>query len=88
MSALRPLVLVSAILGNAFAQRVGAPTDDLDKLSVDELFTLQVTSVGRKPQHDQCIAEGMDAVITKPVNVASLLRSIGTTLRCGSPVVA
>jgi iron complex outermembrane receptor protein len=35
---------------SAFAQRVGAPTDDLDKLSVDELFTLQVTSVGRKAQ--------------------------------------
>src|ERR1051325_697582 len=32
------------------AQRVGAPTDDLDKLSVDELFSLQVTSVGRKAQ--------------------------------------
>jgi iron complex outermembrane receptor protein len=50
MSAVRPLVLVSVVLGTAFAQRVGAPTDDLDKLSVDELFTLQVTSVGRKAQ--------------------------------------
>jgi len=34
----------------ACAQHVGAPTDDLDKISVDELFSLQVTSVGRKAQ--------------------------------------
>ena len=34
----------------ATAQQVGAPTDDLDKLSVEELFTLQVTSVGRQAQ--------------------------------------
>src|ERR1022692_639795 len=50
MTAVRLLVLAPIILGTAFAQRVGAPTDDLDKLSVDELFTLQVTSVGRKAQ--------------------------------------
>ena len=34
----------------AFAQRVGAPTDDLTKVGVDELFSVQVTSVGRKAQ--------------------------------------
>ena len=34
----------------ASAQRVGAPTDDLDKLKVDELFAVQVVSVGRKAQ--------------------------------------
>jgi iron complex outermembrane receptor protein len=50
MTAVRLLVFAPIILGTAFAQRVGAPTDDLDKLSVDELFTLQVTSVGRKAQ--------------------------------------
>ena len=37
-------------LGTSLAQRVGAPTDDLDKLSVDELFSIQVSSVGRKAQ--------------------------------------
>lgn len=46
----RLLVVALIVLGTALAQRVGAPTDDLDKLSVDELFTLQVTSVGRKAQ--------------------------------------
>jgi iron complex outermembrane receptor protein len=50
MTAVRYLVLAPIILTAAFGQRVGAPTDDLDKLSVDELFTLQVTSVGRKAQ--------------------------------------
>src|SRR6185369_4249869 len=29
---------------------VGAPTDDLTKVGVDELFSIQVTSVGRKAQ--------------------------------------
>ena len=38
------------ILPAAVAQHVGIPTDDLDKLSVDELFNVQVTSVGRKAQ--------------------------------------
>jgi iron complex outermembrane receptor protein len=33
-----------------FAQHVGAPTNDLDKVSPDELFSVQVTSVGRKAQ--------------------------------------
>ena len=36
--------------GVLFAQHVGSPTDDLLKLSVDELFGIQVTSVGRKAQ--------------------------------------
>jgi iron complex outermembrane receptor protein len=33
-----------------WAQAVGSPTNDLDKVSVDELFGLQVTSVGRKAE--------------------------------------
>ncbi|HEY2015433.1 MAG TPA: Plug domain-containing protein, partial [Bryobacteraceae bacterium] len=32
------------------AQRVGMPTGDLDKISADELFSVQVTSVGKKAQ--------------------------------------
>src|SRR5579871_3888855 len=50
MTIARVLLGSSIVLGIAFCQRVGAPTDDLDKLSVDELFSLQVTSVGRKAQ--------------------------------------
>jgi iron complex outermembrane recepter protein len=38
------------VMQAAFAQQVGAPTGDLDKLGMDELFNLQVTSVGRKAQ--------------------------------------
>jgi len=50
MRAVSLLILAPILCGSLAAQRVGAPTDDLDKLSVDELFTLQVTSVGRKAQ--------------------------------------
>lgn len=32
------------------AQRVGSPTDDLTNVGVEELFSVQVTSVGRKAQ--------------------------------------
>jgi iron complex outermembrane recepter protein len=46
----RLLALNACFLGFACGQHVGAPTDDLDKISVDELFKVQVTSVGRKAQ--------------------------------------
>src|ERR1035441_1320437 len=39
-----------SILPPALAQHVGAPTDDLTNVGVDELFSVQVTSVGRKAQ--------------------------------------
>src|SRR5450432_915898 len=42
--------LAACLLAPALAQRVGVPTDDLTKLGVDELFSVQVTSVGRKAQ--------------------------------------
>ena len=38
------------LLPAAEAQRVGVPTDDLNNLSVDDLFQLEVTSVDRKAQ--------------------------------------
>jgi iron complex outermembrane receptor protein len=44
------MILLAFALGICSAQRVGVPTDDLDKLGVDELFNVQVTSVGRKAQ--------------------------------------
>ena len=50
MKALGFPLLVASLLGPAFGQRVGAPTDDLTNLGVDELFSLKVTSVGRKAQ--------------------------------------
>ena len=48
----RRLLIALAIgsAGLATAQRVGTPTDDLGNLSVDDLFRLEVTSVGRKAQ--------------------------------------
>jgi len=47
----RLLILVALAGSSASAQRVGAPTDDdLTNLSVEDLFQLEVTSVGRKAQ--------------------------------------
>src|SRR5450755_2250827 len=43
-------LLAASLLAPALAQRVGEPTDDLTKLGMDELFSVQVTSVGRKAQ--------------------------------------
>jgi len=37
-------------MGVAYGQRVGLPTDELTNLGADELFKIQVTSVGRKAQ--------------------------------------
>jgi hypothetical protein len=50
MKWLRLPLLAASLLAPALAQRVGAPTDDLTKVGVDELFSVQVTSVGRKAQ--------------------------------------
>ncbi|MGD0437074.1 MAG: TonB-dependent receptor plug domain-containing protein, partial [Bryobacteraceae bacterium] len=47
----RLLIVVALASASASAQRVGAPTDDdLTNLSVEDLFQLEVTSVGRKAQ--------------------------------------
>ncbi len=50
MKWLRLTAAAVCVITSLFAQRVGAPTDDLTKLGVDELFSLEVTSVGRKAQ--------------------------------------
>src|SRR5215813_7826557 len=47
---LPPLIALFAIPGCLWAQAVGSPTGDLDKLGIDELFGIQVTSVGRKAE--------------------------------------
>lgn len=46
----RIFALATCALLPAMAQHVGTPTTDLDKVSADELFSVQVTSVGRKAQ--------------------------------------
>ena len=43
-------LLAACVSAPALAQRVGAPTDDLTNVGIDELFNVQVTSVGRKAQ--------------------------------------
>jgi CheY-like chemotaxis protein len=41
---------------------------------------IALTAHASKSQHDQCIAEGMDAVVTKPVDVATLMDLIARVL--------
>jgi iron complex outermembrane receptor protein len=50
MKFFRMFALLMCTWQAAWTQRVGAPTGDLESVSVDELFSLQVTSVGRKAQ--------------------------------------
>ena len=50
MTRLPLLLLAAGGAGILSAQRVGTPTGDLANVGVDELFNIQVTSVGRKAQ--------------------------------------
>ena len=50
MRSLAIYLFVAALLPSTRAQRLGVPTDDLTKLGVDELFSVEVTSVGKKAQ--------------------------------------
>jgi iron complex outermembrane receptor protein len=47
---LQLLTLSACCVEFAYTQRVGVPTDDLTKVGVEELFNVEVTSVGRKAQ--------------------------------------
>ena len=46
---------------------------------------LAVTAHASRQQHDQCLAAGMDGVITKPVNAAELVEAIGSVLASKTP---
>jgi len=46
----RVLLVCACAVDAVWAQRVGTPTDDLANLSVDELFSIPVSSVGRKAE--------------------------------------
>ena len=50
MKWIRLVGAATCLICSLSGQRVGAPTDDLTKLGVDELFSIEVTSVGRKAQ--------------------------------------
>jgi signal transduction histidine kinase/ActR/RegA family two-component response regulator len=43
---------------------------------------LALTAHASQTQHEQCLAQGMDSVITKPVNLPSLLREIAAVVGC------
>ena len=43
---------------------------------------LALTAHASKAQHEQCLANGMDSVTTKPINMPDLLREIGLLLEC------
>jgi iron complex outermembrane recepter protein len=75
MRTFRLLALGLSTLGAALAQRVGVPTDDLGNVSVDELFSLEVTSVGRKAQE---LAKAPAAVFV--LTAADIRRSGATSI--------
>jgi iron complex outermembrane receptor protein len=50
MQVSRTLTLLLLGAGALMAQRVGQATDDLTALSIDDLFSVEVTSVGKKAQ--------------------------------------
>jgi CheY-like chemotaxis protein len=43
---------------------------------------LALTAHASQAQRNQCLAQGMDAVITKPVNLPGLLREIAAVMGC------
>jgi len=45
---------------------------------------LALTAHASRQQHEQCMASGMDAVLTKPVNLPELLRRIAELVSCPS----
>ncbi len=45
---------------------------------------LALTAHASQVQHEQCLAQGMDSVITKPINLPNLLREIGAILACAA----
>jgi iron complex outermembrane receptor protein len=75
MSTMLRLLFFAGIATLASAQRVGAPTDDLDKLKLDELFAVQVVSVGRKAQQ---LAKAPGAVFV--LNAEDIRRSGATSI--------
>ena len=50
MASVRAAVLTILLLPGLCAQRVGVPTEDLTKVGIDELFSVEVTSVDKKSQ--------------------------------------
>jgi len=75
VKALRLFALAVCLLASVSAQHVGVPTTDLDKVSVDELFSVEVTSVGRKAQQ---LAKAPAAVFV--LTAADIHRSGATSI--------
>src|SRR5580698_7676861 len=67
--------LGALICSVATAQRVGVQSTDLDKVTVDELFSVEVTSVGRKAQQ---LAKSPAAVYV--LTAADIRRSGATSI--------
>ena len=48
---------------------------------------IAVTAHASSAQHEQCRANGMDAVVTKPIDLAALFETIQNVLPLSSPAV-
>ncbi|MBZ5727575.1 MAG: response regulator [Acidobacteriia bacterium] len=56
--------------------------EELRRGSFGHIPIIALTAHANQSHHAQCLAAGMDAVITKPVDLKTLLRGIGTVLAC------
>jgi CheY-like chemotaxis protein len=51
------------------------------RASGDRIPILALTAHASHAQHEECIAVGMDGILTKPISVPALLREIRTAIR-------
>ena len=51
-----------------------------DRKSPDPIPVVALTAHASQAQHDQCLAAGMDGVVTKPVSLSALVNCIGAVL--------
>ena len=51
-----------------------------DRQSADRIPVVALTAHASQAQHDQCLAAGMDGVVTKPVSLRALVNCIAAVL--------
>jgi CheY-like chemotaxis protein len=51
-----------------------------ERKSTDPIPVIALTAHASQAQHDQCLAAGMDGVVTKPVSLSALVNCIAAVL--------
>ena len=68
----------------AEAGDLALPTNGDTPCRPSRIPVIALTAHASQSHHDQCITAGMNAVITKPVNLAALLQGISRSLGCSA----